>query len=954
MKYWKRIIAIICSALLLVCSAFVPVYADTEKTVSASIGKQKFHNVISSYGDYSSVNSALPYGKKKALTVKDVEKKSQNAEIKEDINSTDRGGVIIPDDGYAAWRFSVKSDCLYTISVSYTSVEASSGNLELELNIDGKIPFSEVSIVSFERTYEQAAGEFKKNSAGNDIKPEVNEVFVWNEKAISDSSGYKTEPFSFGFTKGEHTLTLKGARGKIAVNKITLEPLKELKSYDEYSSEISKYPAVKGEDTEIEAEHLKYKNSVTILPGTDRSSAATSPQSVSELLLNVMGGDNWKTVGNSATWEFEIKKSGVYEIATRFLQNTKDGIFTCRKLYIDGEVPFSEANSIRFNYSSDWQTEKLSGGEKPFSFYLEKGKHTLTLEATAGEVADIIGTVAVSINELNRINRRIKLITGNKVDVNRDYNFKALIPEEIKQMGRIKTDLQKSVDFINAQAGANGSFVAILQKVIFQLDKMSSNPRLIPKYLERFQSNLGAMGEWLLSATEQPLKLDKIYIQPAGNQTPEANASFLEGLGFGIKNFFTSFVTDYSNIGSDTDESGKREELTVWVQTGRDQGQVIRELVDSTFANENKVNVKIQVVASGLLQSVLAGISPDVVTSCAETLPLEYALRNAVQDFTEFPDFDEVFARFSDASIKPARFRGHVYGMPQTYSYLMLFYRTDIFDEFGYKVPKTWDDLKAMIPSLQRNGMEVGLPHTLDVYTTFLYQNGGKLYKGDGVATNLSDYTSITSFANFTEFFTLYNCPVTYNFANRFRSGEMPIAIVPYSEYNQLTAFAPEIKGMWKMVPIPGTQKEDGTINNVSVGNSTFAVIMRSSKHKDTAWKYLKWFMSADTQSNYAIRMESILGTCAKVESANVEALGKMTWSSSEYKELFRQMENVENVPQVPGSYYLSRIVTFAFNRVYNNDENPKEVLRDYIKELNDELTRKRAEFGLEDETNEN
>ncbi len=129
------------------------------------------------------------------------------------------------------------------------------------------------------------------------------------------------------------------------------------------------------------------------------------------------------------------------------------------------------------------------------------------------------------------------------------------------------------------------------------------------------------------------------------------------------------------------------------MQTGRDQGQVIRELADSSFVKQHNINVKIQVVSSGLLQSVLAGISPDVVTSCAETLPLEYALRNAVQDLTEFDDFKEVFSRFSDAAIKPARFRGHVYGMPQTYSYLMMFYRTDIFEEFGYTVPKTWDDL---------------------------------------------------------------------------------------------------------------------------------------------------------------------------------------------------------------------------------------------------------------------
>lgn len=937
MKCENRIILAIGLVFLMLISLFMPVFAVEESQV-----------VVMDYEEYRKVNSAFPFGEKRLLTSTEIFEKSENSEIVSDINSSKIGGVVIPDDGYASWKFTVDKNCSYAIKVKYMSAENSSGNMELELNIDGKIPYSEVSIASFERWYEQQSGEFKANNNGNHIKPEVNEIFIWKEKNITDSSGYKTEPFVFDFTEGEHTITFKGSRGKIAINEITLEPLEELKSYKDYLKEIEKYENAKGEEIEIEAEHLRYKNSVTVLPDTDKSSAATSPQSASALLLNTVGGDNWKGIGNAVTWEFNVEKDGIYEISTRFLQNTKDGIFTCRKLYIDDEVPFKEAESIRFNYNSNWQTEKLGFGDETFKFYLKEGKHTITLEATAGDVADIIKTVSKSINDLNRINRRIKLITGNKVDTNRDYNFAGLIPEEIKEMGKICKDLQKSVDYINKQAGANGSFVAIIQKIIFQLEKMSSSPRLIAKYLTRFQSNLGSLGEWLLSATEQPLKLDKIYIQPVGSETPKAKAGFFEGLGYSVKSFLLSYTMDYSTIGADIDKDSEKT-LTVWVQTGRDQGQIIRELVDESFAKQNNATVKIQVVSSGLLQSVLAGISPDVVTDCAETLPLEYALRNATTDLTQFEDYDEVFSRFSEASVKPAKFRNKVYGMPQTFSYLMMFYRTDIFAEYGYTLPTTWQELCEMIPSFQRNGMEVGIPHTLDVYTTFLYQNGGRLYQGDGVATNLSDYTSITSFANMTEFFTLYDCPVTYNFANRFRSGEMPLAIAAYTEYNQLTAFAPEIKGMWKMVPIPGTKDKDGNINNVSVGNSTFTVIMNSSKKKDLAWEFLKWFMSTEVQGSYAVQMESILGTCAKVASANTEALANMTWSSSEYKELFKQMENVDNVPQVPGSYYLSRIFTFAFNRVYNNDENPKEVVGDYIKELNDELTRKRAEFGLED-----
>ena len=40
-----------------------------------------------------------------------------------------------------------------------------------------------------------------------------------------------------------------------------------------------------------------------------------------------------------------------------------------------------------------------------------------------------------------------------------------------------------------------------------------------------------------------------------------------------------------------------------------------------------------------------------------------------------------------------------------------MFYRTDIFEELGIEPPETWEDLYRIIPVLQRNNMEIGLPY---------------------------------------------------------------------------------------------------------------------------------------------------------------------------------------------------------------------------------------------------
>ena len=872
-------------------------------------------------------------------------KKSDNAQISSNINNSSKGGVMIPDDGFASWNLTVKQDSLYIIKVSYTTSKNGSGNLESALKIDGKTPFRQASIFSFSRSYEQDLKSKQKTINGNDRKPDVNEIFVWRESELSDSSGYTLTPFMFFFSKGKHTLTFEGCRGEIVIGNITLTNYKKPISYKEYCNCFGNDEAKNAKQVVIEAERFTSKSSVTVLPKADRSSPATTPQSPYSLKLNTVGGDSWKNVGEAVTWNFEVEKSGIYEIALRFRQSLKDGIFTTRKLYIDGKVPFDEAQFLRFRYSSKWQSEKLGNDSGAFSFYLEKGKHTLTMEVTSGEISEIVGTIQKSINDLNKIYRRIMMITGTTPDANRDYNFEALIPDEIKQMKDIKTALQSSVDYINEQAGTNGSYVSIIQKIIFELSQMTDKPRNIAKYLLRFKSDLGAMSEWIMTASEQPLEIDKLTVMPKGNEVSSVESSFFKRFLFSVECFISSYMTDYSSLGTAGESSGK-ENIKVWIQTGRDQAEIVRDLITDSFVKQCDATVTLEIVQGALLTSVLAGISPDVVLDNAESIPMEFALRNAVADLKEFKDYDEVKKIFPEAALKPAEFNGKVYGLPQSFSFPMFFYRTDIFEEYGYTVPKTWKEICAMIPSLQRKGLEIGIPQGM--YSTFLYQNGGEFYKDNGKECKLSDSVSIESFADYMELYTLYDCPVTFSFANRFRNGEMPCAVADYTTCNTLTAFAPEIKGLWEMVPIPGVIGKDGKINNVAVGASTYMMMMRNTKHRELAWKFMKWFMSTDVQVNYAYRMESILGTCAKVPTANIQALSKMSWTGKEYKNLLAQLSNVDAVPQVPGGYYLNRVLGFAFSRVYNESEDPSEALPDYKKELNDELTRKRAEFGLE------
>ena len=79
-----------------------------------------------------------------------------------------------------------------------------------------------------------------------------------------------------------------------------------------------------------------------------------------------------------------------------------------------------------------------------------------------------------------------------------------------------------------------------------------------------------------------------------------------------------------------------------------------------------------------------------------------------------------------------------------------------------------------------------------------------------------------------------------------------------------------------------------------------------------------------------------------------MEALEELPWTSREYSQLMKQMDQTAAITNYPGSYILGRYTSFAFLNAYNNKADPVDSLLGYINTINKEITRKRTEFGLE------
>jgi ABC-type glycerol-3-phosphate transport system substrate-binding protein len=125
-------------------------------------------------------------------------------------------------------------------------------------------------------------------------------------------------------------------------------------------------------------------------------------------------------------------------------------------------------------------------------------------------------------------------------------------------------------------------------------------------------------------------------------------------------------------------------------------------------------------------------------------------------------------------------------------------------------------------------------------------------------------------------------------------------------------------------------------------------VIMMDAADRGTdeaGFKFIKWWMGATVQGQYANELVALLGPAGKYATANMDAFNDMSWTASELKEIQNQFSNLQAVPEMPGSYIIARNVEFAFLNVYNNDYVPSEALQDYTNTINAEFQRKRDEL---------
>lgn len=982
---FRRVIAS-ALALALCASASVPAFADSEAADDSTLGTQATAD-DSATGDGSSAattgtdsirqTSYTNYVKKYTdaarpdKTVEVLGKDYDPASVTDaqiTVTTVDGENDVMQwanQEGSVSWTVNIPETGVYNIKMIYEALESNTNDVEFSLLIDGESPYATASRITLSKRWINES-EIKQDSRQNDIRPGQISTPCWQETPLEDIDGLFNEPLEFYMEAGEHTITFESEKAEFAVKSFTFYQYEAPAAYTAPSD--SDLTQAQGQKITLEGETAAYKSSRTLYPTADKSSYLTSSangSSPTKTRYNTIGSGSWTQSTQTVTWEFNVDKAGYYKIGIRGRQDQMRGMYSNRRLYVNGEVPCLEANQIKFYYDTDWSitTPKSENGDDLY-FYLQAGTNTISLEAVPGEIGEIMGDLDELVYNINSYYRQIRQITGPDPDEYNNYIIDTAIPSIVPDFKEYAKTLRDKKAEIEKLSGSGGTEAETLEKMAIVLDKCIKKPVLIPEMMSQIKDNITSVSSFVNQYREQPLEVDMIEVATSDQDFTSCDKSFFGSLGFGFKGFIGSFFEDYNAL-SDEDESA----MECWVMLGRDNAEALQQLISSEYNPTAKTKINLKLVQGGIVEATFAGKGPDLALFMGGDFPIQLAARGVLTDLTTFSDFDEVKTRFADDATVLYQYNGGTYGLPCDQTFPMLFYRSDILSEYGIDPAtdlNTWDGLLNCLPTLQRNYLEVGLILPVmtstggttqvsaitepgNTFAMLLLQQGLNYYNEEQTKTTFDTQEAVNAFDTWTKFYTTYSFQQTYDAFTRFRTGDMPVVIQNYTFYNQLSVAAPEIKGCWGFQPVPGTVQEDGTINHAANSNGSGAIIFTKAADQEGAWDFIKWFTSTDAQVKYGNNIESILGTMGRYATANEEALQQLSWTTSEVNLLLDQLNSQVEIPIIPASYGVTRNVMNAFRAVVNDYDNARDTLFWYNKDINDEITRKLEDLGLYD-----
>ena len=847
----------------------------------------------------------------------------------------------------------------YVIAIDYLSLQTTVTDISLNVIVNGK-GSDLLSNMELTSLWKDSTSEPIYDIYRNQVSAVQETYNLWRTAYLYDQRYYNSDPVSIDLNAGDNTIVLEKNDGKLYIGSIYLVKKEALKSYQSVSADTS---ATSKELITIEAEQPVFKSTAEIRTVSVQNTNVT-PYSTEKNMLNVLSGDSFNKSGYAITYAFEVETAGYYNISMKYyISQTNTSVYS--KIFVDNEVLYKELNQYEFQDRTGYNNETLNNGNENMLFYFDKGIHTITLQLDASKQSEIYFEMSKIIEEINDLYLDIVKLTGGNTDKNKQWNISQYIPdiedrladwiERLDGLRTLTNEISKSNP--DKQNRLYQNITNAYDKLVSLAKKPNEIPHKLTVLTQGSSSISNMLSNSLHTSTYSPLFLDKLYVHGVDAKLPKAGTNF----------FMNFFGTVQRVFKSGVDET-EGDVVEIWVNRSTYYVSLMQQYADAYFTPESGIKVRLSLLPdeSKLTYANASGTNPDAALGVSQSVPYDLGLRGALVDLKTLPGFNEVIKDFI-----PGAYTGmiagdgdgaHVYGLPETQDFNVIFYRNDIIGTHDNaviktEVPQTYQELIGILPAMQRMGMNFTMPLAggsglkgISVTAPFIYQYGGDIYSEDYLTTAIDSPEAIAAINMMVELFSLYSLPLTaQSFYDSFRNTTLPMGQAGFDTYLQLLTAAPEITGKWDIALPLGTLQEDGSIDRTNcVTVKGVCIFEKSEKHQE-AWKFIKWWLSTETQTRFSNGIVGTYGETFMWNTANVEAFKTLPIKKQHIETIIASWEDLYNIPQTPATYIVERGISDAWNAAVFDGVSVRAAISDAVIDINKEIDRKMSEFGFVD-----
>ncbi len=303
---------------------------------------------------------------------------------------------------------------------------------------------------------------------------------------------------------------------------------------------------------------------------------------------------------------------------------------------------------------------------------------------------------------------------------------------------------------------------------------------------------------------------------------------------------------------------------------------------------------KLNVVTTG-------GTPPDVVTVDMTWIP-KFAALGAFSDLKPLSggglNGSAWEQAYTPGGLEAITYNNQIVAALYDFDVYALYYRADLFEQKGLKVPTNWAELAEVSRTLAEGNQYLyqWLPETFHG-SQWIYENGGSLLSPDNKTVTFNSPEAIEAIQTYADL--LANGSAIYwgeDQGERIQGiKDGRIAMFSDGPYNMgiMKSAAPEMSGMWRVAVHPYNTQPGSYLGGTGL------VIPVQSKQKEAAWKFIEYAMRLENQIGVYTYAGAAPALTAALESPDVNAPDPYFGGQKTFDVFLEAMKTAQHFPYV-------------------------------------------------------